>query len=97
MDLDTYLSQVGALTVSQLRARMASLGYKVKSDAQPRQWRHRYSGRLPSPENCRGLELATGGVVTRQAMRPDDWHLIWPELLTNAPIEAQEAPCAPLS
>ncbi len=91
MDLDTYLSQVGALSVGQLRARMAALGYKVKSDAQLRQWRHRYSGRLPSPENCRGLELATGGAVSRKAMRPDDWHLIWPELADESSPEAKEA------
>lgn len=81
MDLHTYLSSPGSLTVSQLRERMAELGYDVKSDAQIRQWRHRYAGRLPSPENCTGLEIATKGVVSRRDLRPDDWWLTWPELL----------------
>ena len=31
-------------------------------------------------EYCARLEAATGGAVTRQSLRPDDWHLIWPEL-----------------
>ena len=26
------------------------------------------------------LESATNGEVTRQECRPNDWHLIWPEL-----------------
>jgi DNA-binding transcriptional regulator YdaS (Cro superfamily) len=26
------------------------------------------------------IESFTGGDVTRKEMRPDDWHLIWPEL-----------------
>jgi DNA-binding transcriptional regulator YdaS (Cro superfamily) len=79
MDLDQYLSQPNAPTVAELRRRMIALGYRVKSDAQIRQWRHRYADRLPSPENCVGLERATGGAVSRKTFR-DDWHLIWPEL-----------------
>lgn len=31
-------------------------------------------------EYCARIEAATGGAVTRQSLRPDDWHLIWPEL-----------------
>lgn len=31
-------------------------------------------------EYCARLEAATGGAVTRQSLRPNDWHLIWPEL-----------------
>jgi DNA-binding transcriptional regulator YdaS (Cro superfamily) len=26
------------------------------------------------------IEAFTGGDVTRKDMRPDDWHVIWPEL-----------------
>jgi DNA-binding transcriptional regulator YdaS (Cro superfamily) len=85
MNLDQYLSSDGAPSVAQLRERMRSLGYKVKSDAQIRQWRHGYAGRRPDPENCVGLELASDGIVTRRELRPDDWQLIWPEL---APKEA---------
>lgn len=34
-------------------------------------------------EKCAAIEAATSGAVTRQSLRPDDWHLIWPELATN--------------
>lgn len=33
-----------------------------------------------SPARCVFIEQATGGAVTRQELRPDDWNLIWPEL-----------------
>jgi DNA-binding transcriptional regulator YdaS (Cro superfamily) len=79
MDLDEYLSAPGAPSVSQLRKRMEELGYPIKSNAQLRQWRHKYSGRVPSPENCIGLEKATDGKVCRDDSRPDDWWRIWPE------------------
>ncbi|EPI3744643.1 transcriptional regulator, partial [Neisseria gonorrhoeae] len=26
------------------------------------------------------IEKLTGGAVNRKDLRPDDWHLIWPEL-----------------
>lgn len=29
---------------------------------------------------CVQVERATDGQVTRRDLRPDDWHLIWPEL-----------------
>lgn len=29
---------------------------------------------------CTAIEQATNGEVTRKDLRPDDWHLIWPEL-----------------
>ncbi|WP_235204120.1 helix-turn-helix domain-containing protein [Bordetella bronchiseptica] len=85
MDLNSYLSTPGAMSVSQLRARMVELGYDVKSDAQIRQWRMRHKGRVPSPENCVGLELATAKQIRRQDLR-DDWSRVWPEL-----AERQEA------
>lgn len=31
-------------------------------------------------QHCPTIELATEGAVTRRDLRPDDWHLIWPEL-----------------
>lgn len=38
-------------------------------------------GHRPVPiEHCCAIESATGGVVTRQELRPDDWQKIWPEL-----------------
>lgn len=33
-------------------------------------------------DKCASLELATSGAVTRRDLRPDDWHRIWPELVT---------------
>lgn len=90
MDLNSYLSSPGAPSVAQLRARMVELGYDVKSDAQIRQWRTRYKGRVPTPEYCVGLERASGGAVSRQDMR-DDWARIWPELATAAPAQQEAA------
>lgn len=34
-------------------------------------------------ECCPAIELATSGEVTRRDLRPDDWWLIWPELVTE--------------
>lgn len=31
-------------------------------------------------EHCPAIERLTCKQVSRQALRPDDWHLIWPEL-----------------
>lgn len=41
-------------------------------------WRAR--GTTPDAAACVAIERATKGVVTRRDLRPDDWHLIWPEL-----------------
>lgn len=42
------------------------------------------SGVRPIPiERCPAIELATSGAVTRRDLRPDDWQLIWPELVTD--------------
>ncbi|WP_092970709.1 YdaS family helix-turn-helix protein [Ralstonia sp. NFACC01] len=35
-----------------------------------------------NPARCVAIEVATQGSVRRQDLRPDDWHLIWPELFT---------------
>ncbi len=38
-------------------------------------------GTRPIPiQKCNAIERATDGQVTRKDLRPDDWHLIWPEL-----------------
>jgi len=36
--------------------------------------------RTISPDKCVAIEQATGGVVSRRDLRPNDWHLFWPEL-----------------
>jgi len=76
MKLDHYLAQPDALSVAELCRRI-----NVKQPAQVRQWRHGYGGRLPSAQNCVAIERATNGAVRRWDLRPDDWHLIWPELV----------------
>ena len=37
---------------------------------------------VPIPQ-CPEIERATGGMVTRRHLRPDDWHRIWPELVND--------------
>ena len=89
MTLNEYLRSPSSMGIARLRAAIG-----VKSDMQIRQWQHGYSDRIPSPENCTAIELATGGVVTRRDLRPDDWHRIWPELITAehpAPLEDKAA------
>lgn len=65
---------------------MNELGAYIQHDAQIRQWAT--GKRVPSPANCLYLERATHGKVTRQAMRPKDYAVIWPEL---APSEKAKA------
>ena len=39
------------------------------------------TGKRPVPlDRCVAIEKATGGVVTRRELRPDDWRAVWPEL-----------------
>jgi DNA-binding transcriptional regulator YdaS (Cro superfamily) len=38
-----------------------------------------------SPIRAVEIEIATSGAVTRPELRPDDWHLIWPELIPQYP------------
>lgn len=52
-------------------------------------WRDGERG-LPA-KKCSAIELATGGAVTRQELRPDDYHLIWPELAPGAPHKKEVA------
>lgn len=98
MTLNEYLRREGALSVSALRLRMVEYGSPIKSDAQIRQWQHRYAGRYPSPLNCVAIEYATGGLVSRKDLRPCDWAAIWPELVMKSvsepSLEAELAPRA---
>lgn len=51
------------------------------------------SGNRPVPvHRCASIVKATNGAVTRRDLRPDDWHLIWPELaVPQDPTPAGEA------
>lgn len=42
-----------------------------------------YGLRRLSPETCVRFEVESGGAVTRRHLRPEDWHRIWPELVTD--------------
>jgi len=37
---------------------------------------------------CVAVEQKTNKIVTRQELRPNDWHLIWPELANRQPEKA---------
>lgn len=76
MNLKTYLSTPGTLNATELAERIGA-----KSATQVRQWQHGYGGRVPGPEYCVKIERVTDRKVTRQDLRPDDWHEIWPELI----------------
>lgn len=81
MNLDTYLSTVD--TGASLAAKLGVTPGFVS------QWR---TGFRPVPiERCAAIEQITGGAVTRRDLRPDDWHLIWPELATDTHPISREA------
>ncbi|WP_339802565.1 transcriptional regulator [Saezia sanguinis] len=75
MDLHNYFKQSNALTVEQLAAAIG-----VKHAMTVRSWQHGYANRKPSPKYCVRIEEATGGLVTRKDLRPDDYAEIWTEL-----------------
>ena len=50
-----------------------------------------FSGRLCGVLLAVALEKATGGQVSRRDLRPDDWHLIWPELVGAECLARQAA------
>lgn len=53
------------------------------------------SKRRPVPvHHCLAIERATHGAVTRRDLRPNDWHLIWPELAQQAQSTAPTTPTA---
>jgi DNA-binding transcriptional regulator YdaS (Cro superfamily) len=67
-------------------ARLIGVGQSAVSN-----WRAR--GGLVPVEHCSAIERATKGAVTRRDLRPDDWHRIWPELVTDEfPATTQTAP-----
>jgi len=46
--------------------------------------------RLPA-EYCPTLEQMNEGRISRKDLRPDDWHLIWPELAASLATETEIA------
>lgn len=83
MDLPTYLEQAERGAAAAL-ARAIGVHPVMVS-----QWA---AGVKAVPvERCMPIERATGGQVTRQELRPDDYWLIWPDLPAPAHAEAKAA------
>jgi DNA-binding transcriptional regulator YdaS (Cro superfamily) len=76
MDLKTYITDSERGTAKQLAD---SLGVSRSFLSQMA------AGSAPiSPARAVQIEKETSGKVTRKEMYPDDWHLIWPELVDVA-------------
>lgn len=45
-----------------------------------------YGYKILDEKVCVAIEQRTGKIVTRQELRPNDWHLIWPELAEKAKV-----------
>ena len=72
MKLSDYLVSQGRGAKSRLAAQVGGHASDVSD------W---LAGKRPVPvHRCAAIERATGGAVTRRDLRPDDWHLIWPEM-----------------
>ena len=37
------------------------------------------------------IEAESGGEITRRQLRPDDWHSIWPELVSASGAQSEES------
>lgn len=72
--LDTAIEYAGGVTKL---AKALGVGQSVISN-----WRKRAS--LIDAPLCSEIERITNGAVTRQALRPDDWKIIWPELVRKS-------------
>lgn len=75
MDLRKYLDELPRGGLADVAARLGISAVYVSQLAA------RQNNREASPELCVRIERATGGAVMRWNLRPDDWHLIWPELI----------------
>ena len=82
MNLDTYLEHNSGSELAR------AIGV---SPVQVSQWRMKWEGRAPAPQNAVAIERATHGQVMRWDLRPNDWHLIWPELTTRPDAPAIRA------
>lgn len=78
MKLSAYLSERGRKTLLA-----QSLGVPPQLVWQ---WS---AGVRPVPlSRCVSIEQATAGQVSRRDLRPDDWHLYWPELADQPHAQA---------
>lgn len=77
---------------SILGSQVALASFLGVTKAAVNQWKT--EGRQVPPKHCPQIERATGGQVTRQDLRPDDYWLIWPDLPAPAQAGAAEARAA---
>lgn len=85
-DLRNYLSELPRGGVAALASKLGIFPVYLSQLAA------RQDGRQPSPRLCVQIEAETG--VSRRALRPHDWWLIWPELVTEqfpVPTVAEQA------
>lgn len=88
MELRTYLAELPRGSVTALADKIGVNRVLVS------QWTAEQGARPVPIEHCPTIERATAGAVTRRDLRPDDWHHIWPELVTEdhpAPTEPAKA------
>lgn len=72
MTLSEYLKAQGRGATSQLASAIGAHQPDVSDWA---------NGERQVPvARCAAIEIATGGLVTRRELRPNDWQQIWPEL-----------------
>lgn len=72
-EISSAVEQAAAILGSQ-KALADLLGVSPKAV-----WAWINRGSIP-PNYCAAIEKATDGKVSRNVLRPDDFHLIWPEL-----------------
>lgn len=73
IDISSAVKKAAAIVGSQ-KALAEIVGVSPKSV-----WAWIERGSVPAVY-CVSIEMATGGAVTRRDLRPDDFHLIWPDL-----------------
>jgi DNA-binding transcriptional regulator YdaS (Cro superfamily) len=86
MDIQTFLKDAPRGTAAAMANRIGVHPVMVS------QW---VSGAKAIPlDRCAPIEAATDGAVTRRDLRPNDWWIHWPELVTEdhpAPDTAKAA------
>lgn len=84
MELITYLNSLPPADRESFAARCStSIGYLRKAVS---------AKQTIGPAICTAIEKASSGAVTRRDLRPSDWWLIWPELVTaDHPAPTSEA------
>jgi DNA-binding transcriptional regulator YdaS (Cro superfamily) len=72
MDLKTYLFGLPRAEREAFAERVGTSAKHLQNVA--------YGYKTLDEKVCVAIEMETNKAVTRQELRPDDWHLIWPEL-----------------